>query len=93
MQEVVLIGAPTDIGACALGASLGPDALLRAKVKQKRFRDGYEEGLSTTHRATSAAGALPLPADGGRAATRAAELLGGLGHSLTLGNGCASVGR
>ena len=35
--------------------SLGPDALLRAKVKQKRFRDGYEEGLSTTHRATSAA--------------------------------------
>ena len=34
--------------------SLGPDALLRAKVKQKRFRDGYEEGLSTTHRATSA---------------------------------------
>ena len=35
--------------------SLGPDALLRAKVKQKRFRDGYEEGLSTTHRATPAA--------------------------------------
>ncbi len=35
--------------------SLGPDALLRQKVKQKRFRDGYEEGLSSTHRATSAA--------------------------------------
>lgn len=34
---------------------LGPDALLRQKVKQKRFRDGYEEGLSTTHKAASAA--------------------------------------
>lgn len=34
---------------------LGPDALLRAKVKQKRFREGYEEGLSSTHKAASMA--------------------------------------
>ena len=33
---------------------MGPDSLLRQKVKQKRFREGYEAGLSTTHRATSA---------------------------------------
>lgn len=33
----------------------GPDALLRQKVKQKRFREGYEEGLSTLHRPASAA--------------------------------------
>eukprot|EP00884_Botryococcus_braunii_P011521 jgi/Botrbrau1/2036/Bobra.0047s0016.1 len=33
----------------------GPDALLRAKNKQKRHRQGYEDGLSTTHRAMSAA--------------------------------------
>lgn len=33
----------------------GPDALLKAKVKQKRFREGYEEGLSTTRKATTAA--------------------------------------
>jgi AdoMet-dependent rRNA methyltransferase SPB1 len=26
----------------------GPDALLRAKDKQRRFREGYEEGISTT---------------------------------------------
>lgn len=32
MQDVVLIGAPTDIGACALGASLGPDALRVAEI-------------------------------------------------------------
>jgi arginase len=32
MSEVVLIGAPTDIGACALGASLGPDALRVAEL-------------------------------------------------------------
>lgn len=28
----------------------GPDALLRAKDKQRRFREGYEEGISTTHK-------------------------------------------
>lgn len=33
----------------------GPDALLKAKVKQRRFREGYEEGLSTTHKPASAA--------------------------------------
>lgn len=33
---------------------MGPDSLLRQKVKQKRFREGYEAGLSTTHKATSA---------------------------------------
>ena len=34
---------------------MGPDALLRAKVKQKRWREGYEEGAATTHRAAPAA--------------------------------------
>lgn len=33
---------------------LGPDALLRQKVKQKRFREGYEDGLSSTHKAAPA---------------------------------------
>ena len=32
MADVVLIGAPTDVGACALGASLGPDALRVAQL-------------------------------------------------------------
>lgn len=35
--------------------AMGPDALLRAKVKQKRWREGYEEGAATTHRAAPAA--------------------------------------
>ncbi len=34
---------------------MGPDALLRQKVKQKRWREGYEEGVATTHRAAPAA--------------------------------------
>ena len=34
MHKVTLIGAPTDIGACALGASLGPDALRVAGIAQ-----------------------------------------------------------
>lgn len=33
----------------------GPDALLKAKVKQRRFREGYEEGLSTSRKVVSAA--------------------------------------
>lgn len=32
----------------------GPDALLRSKDKQRRFREGYEEGISTTHKELSA---------------------------------------
>lgn len=32
----------------------GPDALLRAKEKQRRFREGYEDGISTTHKEISA---------------------------------------
>lgn len=35
--------------------NMGPDALLKQKIKQKRFREGYEEGLSTMHKPTSAA--------------------------------------
>lgn len=34
---------------------MGPDALLKQKVKQKRFREGYAEGLSSTHREAPAA--------------------------------------
>jgi AdoMet-dependent rRNA methyltransferase SPB1 len=33
---------------------MGPEALLRDKVKQKRHREGYEDGLSTTHKAAAA---------------------------------------
>ncbi len=33
---------------------MGPEALLRQKIKQQRFREGYEEGFSTSHRPTSA---------------------------------------
>ena len=38
--------------------SAGPDALLKEKTKQKRHRDGYEEGISTTARSASAASFL-----------------------------------
>ena len=34
--------------------SLGPDALLKSKVKQLRHREGYEDGLSTTHKGLAA---------------------------------------
>ena len=33
---------------------MGPEALLRDKIKQKRHREGYEDGLSSSHKATSA---------------------------------------
>ena len=33
---------------------MGPEALLKAKIKQKRHREGYEEGISTSHRPMSA---------------------------------------
>ena len=33
----------------------GPDALLKDKIKQKRHREGYEEGVSVMHRPASAA--------------------------------------
>ena len=33
----------------------GPDALLKDKIKQKRHREGYEEGVSVIHRPASAA--------------------------------------
>lgn len=35
--------------------NMGPDALIKQKIKQKRFREGYEEGLSTMHKPTAAA--------------------------------------
>lgn len=34
---------------------MGPDALLKQKIKQKRFREGYEEGLSSMHKEIPAA--------------------------------------
>ncbi|KAG2453439.1 hypothetical protein HYH02_001662 [Chlamydomonas schloesseri] len=33
---------------------MGPEALLRQKIKQRRFREGYEEGFSTSQRIASA---------------------------------------
>jgi AdoMet-dependent rRNA methyltransferase SPB1 len=32
---------------------MGPEALLKQKIKQKRHREGYEEGLSSSHRCGS----------------------------------------
>jgi AdoMet-dependent rRNA methyltransferase SPB1 len=29
---------------------MGPEALLKQKIKQKRHREGYEEGLSSSHK-------------------------------------------
>lgn len=34
---------------------MGPDALIKQKIKQTRFREGYEDGISTTHKVLSAA--------------------------------------
>lgn len=34
---------------------MGPQALLKLKIKQKRHRDGYADGVSTSHAVTSAA--------------------------------------
>ena len=34
---------------------MGPEALLREKIKQRRHREGYEDGLSTSHKVTRAA--------------------------------------
>ena len=33
---------------------MGPEALIRDKIKQKRHREGYEDGLSSSHKAASA---------------------------------------
>lgn len=33
---------------------MGPEALLRQKITQKRHREGYEEGLSTLRKVISA---------------------------------------
>ncbi|KAL6765538.1 FtsJ-like methyltransferase-domain-containing protein [Haematococcus lacustris] len=33
---------------------MGPDALMKQKIKQVRHREGYEEGLSTSHKVASA---------------------------------------
>jgi len=49
--------------------AMGPDALLKLKTKQRRFREGYEEGISTTHKALSAVHFV--------LSQRAPELLGG----------------
>lgn len=29
---------------------MGPEALMRQKIKQRRHREGYEEGLSVVHK-------------------------------------------
>jgi hypothetical protein len=29
---------------------MGPEALLKQKIKQKRHREGYEDGLSSSHK-------------------------------------------
>ncbi|KAL6781160.1 RRM11 [Auxenochlorella protothecoides x Auxenochlorella symbiontica] len=40
----------------------GPDALVKQKVTQRRFREGYEDGLSSLHRALPAADFVLLDA-------------------------------
>lgn len=34
---------------------MGPEALLKQKIKQKRHREGYDDGLSSSHKAAAAA--------------------------------------
>jgi hypothetical protein len=29
---------------------MGPEALLKQKIKQKRHREGYDDGLSSSHK-------------------------------------------
>lgn len=36
---------------------MGPEALLKQKIKQKRHREGYEDGLSSSHRQVAGNGA------------------------------------
>ncbi len=38
-----------------IAPNAGPDALIKHKVKKQRHREGYAEGISTTHKAISAA--------------------------------------
>ena len=33
---------------------MGPEALLREKIKQRRHREGYDEGISSSHKVASA---------------------------------------
>ena len=47
---------------------MGPDALMRQKNAQKRHREGYEEGVATTHK--------PLPALSFITADNPVQLLG-----------------
>jgi 23S rRNA U2552 (ribose-2'-O)-methylase RlmE/FtsJ len=62
----------------------GPEALLRAQAaKQKRHREGYEEGLSTTHR--------PAPAAAFVASDAPVEMLGRFTR-LDLGGGGKKAG-
>lgn len=38
-----------------IALNAGPDALIKHKIKKQRHREGYAEGISTTHHAISAA--------------------------------------
>ena len=38
-----------------IAPNAGPDALIKHKIKKQRHREGYADGISTTHRAISAA--------------------------------------
>jgi AdoMet-dependent rRNA methyltransferase SPB1 len=63
----------------------GPEALLRAAAaKQKRHREGYEDGLSTTHR--------PAPAAAFIASDAPVEMLGRFTR-LELGGGAGGAGE
>lgn len=59
----------------------GPDALIKEKHKQRRHRDGYEEGVSILRKVQKheQQGALNMPGGGSR---------GGGRVLLTLGSGC-----
>jgi AdoMet-dependent rRNA methyltransferase SPB1 len=65
----------------------GPEALLRAAAtKQKRHREGYEEGLSTTHR--------PAPAAAFLASDAPVEMLGRFTRlELVFGGGASASGK
>eukprot|EP00891_Asterochloris_glomerata_P005220 jgi/Astpho2/5220/fgenesh1_pm.00074_%23_11_t len=60
---------------------MGPDALLKQKIKQRRHREGYEEGLSSTYR--------PLPAAAFITSDKPVELLGLHSRFVLQGAGAA----
>ena len=48
-RTITLIGAPTDVGASALGASMGPEAMRVAGVQQALEQRGANEAVGADY--------------------------------------------